>query len=241
LNPSSTSCANLSTSAREKQSSSCNESCQTNKDCDINFRCYNNSCRLATNPSSTSCSSVKQKTISYIYNTNQETTPPIKKGDNLIPDEDLQLSATKNQGKDKGVGSDFDTVDKDETLFGLLIKMLKDQNYRLATLTAVVGLILVLVSIVIASIKKIKRTKQPKKTVIPTPPTNSGVKAVNNKQMKDSLQPNNQQIANNLDKTSQELKNNQTVQISNSPQEEKVKELLQQLNSQTKTPKKDDV
>ncbi len=41
----------------------CNDSCESNSDCAINLACHQGVCRLATNPSSTSCSNVQKKIV----------------------------------------------------------------------------------------------------------------------------------------------------------------------------------
>ncbi len=267
LNPSSATCSKLSSLAADKQSSNCNESCQSNQDCAINYRCLDTNnekvCRLATNPSSTSCSSTKERTVSIIYD-NQPETPAIKKGDNLIPDTQLELNPHETQTVDKSTDANFNKVAKDETVFDLLKKMLKDNNYRLATFTAIVGLILILTAIIIASIKKIKQTKlkksnkssqsELKKTKknsnnpkslttqlqpikIPTPPT---VATPTSSKMKDShhIKLNKQ---NNLESATNTLVNNKTIKVDHSSQDEKIKKLLKQLNSQTSNNKTSDV
>jgi hypothetical protein len=45
----------------------CNQACSSNNDCEVNFRCFTGVCRLATNPSSTTCSPETTKSVSYIY------------------------------------------------------------------------------------------------------------------------------------------------------------------------------
>ncbi len=43
----------------------CNESCASNSDCDVNLRCYSGQCRLVTNVTSTTCSAPADKGLSF--------------------------------------------------------------------------------------------------------------------------------------------------------------------------------
>lgn len=43
----------------------CNESCSSNADCDVNLRCYSGQCRLVTNFTSTTCSAPADKGLSF--------------------------------------------------------------------------------------------------------------------------------------------------------------------------------
>lgn len=43
----------------------CNESCSSNSDCDVNLRCYSGQCRLVTNVTSTTCSAPADKGLSF--------------------------------------------------------------------------------------------------------------------------------------------------------------------------------
>ncbi|MEX0896211.1 MAG: hypothetical protein WDZ94_04760 [Patescibacteria group bacterium] len=45
----------------------CNQSCGSNNDCDVNLRCYQGACRLATNPSSMSCTAATAGIVSQDY------------------------------------------------------------------------------------------------------------------------------------------------------------------------------
>jgi hypothetical protein len=51
---------------------SCNLSCASNKECAVNLRCYNGACRLATNPSSTTCAAATASTVSTYYGKGQK-------------------------------------------------------------------------------------------------------------------------------------------------------------------------
>ncbi len=46
----------------------CNESCASNSDCDVNLRCYSGQCRLVTNVTSSSCSAPADKGLSFSCN-----------------------------------------------------------------------------------------------------------------------------------------------------------------------------
>jgi len=46
----------------------CNESCASNSDCDVNLRCYSGQCRLVTNVTSTTCSAPADKGLSFACN-----------------------------------------------------------------------------------------------------------------------------------------------------------------------------
>jgi len=46
----------------------CNESCSSNSDCDVNLRCYSGQCRLVTNVSSSTCSAPADKGLSFNCN-----------------------------------------------------------------------------------------------------------------------------------------------------------------------------
>lgn len=46
----------------------CNESCSSNSDCDVNLRCYSGQCRLVTNVTSTTCSAPADKGLSFACN-----------------------------------------------------------------------------------------------------------------------------------------------------------------------------
>lgn len=70
LNIESVSCAAPSQAAIQAIATSCNQRCTTHKDCAANLLCYGptNTCRLATNPASTSCSPTISTTVSPLYN-----------------------------------------------------------------------------------------------------------------------------------------------------------------------------
>lgn len=70
LNIESVSCTAPSQSAIQAMATSCNQRCTTHKDCAANLLCYGptNTCRLATNPASTSCSPTISTTVSPLYN-----------------------------------------------------------------------------------------------------------------------------------------------------------------------------
>ena len=69
LNLDSTSCAAPSQQVAAATFASCNQGCSTHKDCAANLLCNStsNTCRLATNPSSTTCTPATRTTVSNIY------------------------------------------------------------------------------------------------------------------------------------------------------------------------------
>ena len=105
-----TSCAAQTAKEKEVSVNSCGEFCSSNAECDINFRCYQSACRLATNPSSLTCSAYTEKKVSKIYDQISDSDDasdsanvegpiePIKKGDDLIPNSELNFEEI---GEDK--------------------------------------------------------------------------------------------------------------------------------------------
>jgi hypothetical protein len=156
----------LRSDAKEISSTNnCGESCTSNADCAINLRCYSNECRLVTNPSSTTCSATTQKTISPIYQKNQENKnedAPLKKGDNVIPSSESNYNANNNVEPTNIVNALIDEdIPVDETVFDLLSKMLKDKQQNLPTTVILIGVGLLLASLIILLASKLfgKKTK----------------------------------------------------------------------------------
>jgi len=71
LNLESLSCAAPSETVVQTMSASCNQSCESHRDCPANMLCEANSktCRLASNPSSSTCTPASTKTTSGLYET----------------------------------------------------------------------------------------------------------------------------------------------------------------------------
>jgi hypothetical protein len=69
LNLESTSCAQANPTTSATMSERCSQACETHRDCPANMLCHaaSQSCRLATNPGSLSCSPATNKTVSNLY------------------------------------------------------------------------------------------------------------------------------------------------------------------------------
>jgi hypothetical protein len=67
-NPSPSASPDASPAIGGSQVATCNESCSSNSDCDVNLRCYSGQCRLATNVSSATCSAPADKGLSFACN-----------------------------------------------------------------------------------------------------------------------------------------------------------------------------
>ncbi|MCB9813535.1 MAG: hypothetical protein H6772_03955 [Pseudomonadales bacterium] len=165
-NVESTSCAALTQAQETATVNNCGEACNTNADCEINLRCYSNVCRLVTNPSSLTCSATTNKTVSTIYTDPKEdnsvekadstidSTPvpivPLKKGDDVIPDSELifQENQTTDPTQKVAPFSD-DEIPTEETLFDLLLNLLKDKQQSLPTTIILIGVGLLIASLVV--------------------------------------------------------------------------------------------
>jgi len=62
-----TTTATTTAAAAARTIQSCNQACSSNRDCAVNFRCYQGACRLATNPSSLTCTSADAGVVSEQY------------------------------------------------------------------------------------------------------------------------------------------------------------------------------
>jgi hypothetical protein len=69
LNLESTSCAQANPTTSATMAERCSQACETHRDCPANMLCHaaSQSCRLATNPGSLSCSPATNKTVSNLY------------------------------------------------------------------------------------------------------------------------------------------------------------------------------
>lgn len=69
LNLESTSCAQANPATTATMAQRCSQACETHRDCPANMLCHaaSQSCRLATNPGSLSCSPATNKTVSTLY------------------------------------------------------------------------------------------------------------------------------------------------------------------------------
>ncbi|NCN03833.1 MAG: hypothetical protein GW942_02040 [Candidatus Pacebacteria bacterium] len=176
-----TSCANQTAQEKEMSVNSCGESCSSNADCAINLRCYQSACRLTTNPSSLTCSAYTEKKVSKIYDQasvsedasgsadTKEIIEPIKKGDNMIPNSELnfeQVGEDKLNSRTNSVLNDDAPVD--ETAFDFLVKMLKDKQQGLPTKVILIGVGLLAASLLVLLIARLLSAK-PKSQAIEQP------------------------------------------------------------------------
>lgn len=177
-NVESVSCADQTTQEKEISVNSCGEFCSSNADCAINFRCYQSACRLVTNPSSLTCSAYTEKKVSQIYDQTAENASesanaegkvePIKKGDDLIPDSELNFQDIDKDKLNSRVNSVLnEDVPVDETAFDFLVKMLKDKQQGLPTTVILIGIGLLAASLLVLLVAKLLKEK-PKNTVIPS-------------------------------------------------------------------------
>ncbi|MBU0974450.1 hypothetical protein KKD03_01990 [Patescibacteria group bacterium] len=157
-----TSCAAQTANEKEISVNSCGEFCSSNTECVINFRCYQSACRLATNPSSLTCSAFTEKKVSKIYDqtpkieeasdsaNTEAQIEPIKKGDNLVPDSELNFENADEDKLNSRVNSVLnEDVPIDETALDFLVKMLKDKQRSLPTKVILIGIGLLATSLLI--------------------------------------------------------------------------------------------
>ncbi|MBP7842713.1 hypothetical protein KA017_01780 [Candidatus Woesebacteria bacterium] len=175
MNPQSTSCAAPSTQQTTITIQQCGQTCTSNANCAVNLRCYEGECRLATNPSSTSCSAVTKKTVSTTYSNKVENATtsadiansdtPLNKGDNLIPDEELDLN---DQNQDQNTVQNTEDADRldpntqvaaDETLFGLFKNLIANSESKLPFFIILLGVMLLILSIFAAVLGNLRKPK----------------------------------------------------------------------------------
>jgi hypothetical protein len=166
---------------------SCGEACGSNRDCMINFRCYQGACRLAQNPTSSSCNddtdvtqedtqdkmadeTAEEKTAtneatvidtdvddSETNGETQEVQAPVQKGDNSLTDPDLEFKKQQNALADKKA---YDgSYDSDETVLGLLKSLIYNYESRLPFFIILFGIMLLLISILATLFARLKRSK----------------------------------------------------------------------------------
>jgi len=145
----------------------CGQTCNSNADCAVNLRCFQSECRLVTNPSSTSCSPASEETVSNTYKNKAEnitsvseladTDTPLKKGDNLIPDEELNVIGPSGVEADR-IAPDTSFAG-DETLLGLIKNLVANSQSRLPMFIVLLGVLLLLISIFVSVISRLGRRK----------------------------------------------------------------------------------
>jgi hypothetical protein len=153
---------------------SCGETCATNKDCMINFRCYQSECRLAANPTNPICDAVTKKeavvveeevveevsqeedtsTSSAITNT-QET--PTTKGDDVLSDPDLEFKKQQNALAEKKTYDE--SFNADETLLDLFKDLVVNSKSKLPFFIILFGVMLLLLSIFATLLTRLKNSK----------------------------------------------------------------------------------
>ena len=76
LNLQSSSCSQANPATTATMAERCSQSCETHRDCPANMLCHasSQSCRLATNPGSLSCSPATAKTVSNLYDSGDTQT-----------------------------------------------------------------------------------------------------------------------------------------------------------------------
>jgi hypothetical protein len=151
-NPQDNRCANPTAEQTAAIVQSCGETCSVNADCDINLRCYQSECRLATNPSSTSCSAVTQKTVSTVYEKKAtddsepedvaESDTPLK-GANMIPNSEKTEEYVAPTPTVTAERKEYEnSYESDETLFGLVRNMVKNNSAKLPFFVILLGIFL---------------------------------------------------------------------------------------------------
>lgn len=143
----------------------CNAYCNYNRDCGPNFRCYENQCRLATNPKSNICdpydlpSSTEEKGADDGTKSNSETTTSTiqKEEPTIVSDRDLTTSVSV--GDEDGPSKPLE----EQTALDALLDYLNKKGYSLQVLGSII-LGLILLSIMIAFIRNLlrKSNKPPK-------------------------------------------------------------------------------
>lgn len=173
-------CVAPSDSQTTAQIASCNQSCLKNADCAINYRCFDSGsglrCRLATNPSSSSCSPYTEKIVTAQY--------PKKGGDfeNNINDNTNVSGSSADQ--DNTQNSDIQETQpssspiptptpeeemaarmaSEQTAFDTVINLLKDGQFSLPVIILLVGIIILILSLVFHLVKSVfgrKPTQEP--------------------------------------------------------------------------------
>lgn len=169
-NPEDNRCANPTSQQAALTINGCSEKCSTNADCAINLRCYEGECRLATNPSSTSCSAVTKQTVSTAYLnkatddiTSEEladSDTPAKKGDTLVPPNENEIKYINQENALTERITADDTIQPDETILGLLRSLISNSESKLPLFVMLLGVMLLILSILAASVSRLKKPKQ---------------------------------------------------------------------------------
>jgi hypothetical protein len=164
LNLDSTSCAAPSQQVATAMIASCNQGCATHKDCAANLLCHSasGSCRLATNPSSTSCTPASNNSVSTIYATKGATngsgTTP---GQSASPAASSRPTTTPSvtQNGQPSTNTDGELPIKDETalsaLFGYVQDQLAARNISLPLFFIILGLVLLLIVVLISVLARL--------------------------------------------------------------------------------------
>lgn len=164
LNLESTSCAAPSRQVYQAMTSSCNQACATHKDCAANLLCYgpSNTCRLASNPGSISCTPASYSTVSNMYSTKGGLTT----GSDTNTDSDTTSQSSVSPqpssspiGMVKSPDTDSELPIKDETALDTVGSyfdgLLKDRGISLPFFLIAGGSILLLIVIVLSVIGRV--------------------------------------------------------------------------------------
>lgn len=206
LNLESTSCAAPSQQVAQAIVSSCNQACATHKDCAANLLCNptSNTCRLATNPGSSTCTPAEYRSVSNTYNKGgtDTTGSNTNGGVTTAPTPVLTASPTPTMttvtgGQRPGTTQEPELPIKDETALQSLItyinQSLESRGVSLPLFLIMAGLLLLILIVIIWLILK-SMGRRPN-----TPPT---ITPVGRDQHKDTQYK--QQLANKINTLKQQ-------------------------------------
>lgn len=115
LNVENTSCAIPSRQVVQAITSSCNQKCSSHKDCAANLFCHSSgSCRLVTNPASTSCSPAMYSTVSNMYGSKGGSTGSTKT-DGVTPTSSSKPGSATSSASPKVTSSPLPTTGTTDT------------------------------------------------------------------------------------------------------------------------------
>lgn len=156
---------NLSSTQTAAIALSCDETCSTNADCDVNLRCYQGACRLALNPGSSSCTPGTTQTVSTsIYG--QKGGP---EGELSDPDSFGASAGAKIAKKPETSASEATPPSEDEASggrFGNILNTAKgflSNNPQAPILALGLGVGLVLIIVFLLIIRNLTSSRPPQK------------------------------------------------------------------------------
>jgi hypothetical protein len=168
LNINNLSCAAPSARVVQAMQSSCNQACNTHKDCAANLLCNASSktCRLATNPGSSSCSPAAYKTVSSTYGSKGGTSTGTtgNASGSPLPSAYASASPVSTNDKDatdkmKSDGDEDKMPIKDQTALDAMQNYFTDQldekGISLPFFFIIIGLILLILVIIISFLSRV--------------------------------------------------------------------------------------